>query len=337
MFSGSIFSSNDSFNDNYFNNSRIFVPNVEHKLKVYFEKKCNAYINIPFHEEFEKEEFNKKKEEGILITNNNSEVGNIIGSYFNKLKEGIIKDINTSGKNLDESKEDTPNVINNFLNQSIPGENIPIESSYSGSDTKLYNKKIFLTVYPKRVTIFKKAENKLGFIKITSEDEFINKKRRRNKEDDIRRMIGRRFFNDVLLKLINAILKKVGSINIFEKLQQDVIYYLVKKYNKKVLDMTLEDIFVTKELYNKNNLEKYNHNLKLINQIKSDDFIDIRESTQIDRILKMRYYDLFNEYLTSNEFIEEINRLKNNNKKFDNFYIEKYIYYSYHFIDNFLD
>ena len=93
MFSGSIFSSNDSFNDNYFNNSRIFVPNVEHKLKVYFEKKCNAYINIPFHEEFEKEEFNKKKEEGILITNNNSEVGNIIGSYFNKLKEGIIKDI----------------------------------------------------------------------------------------------------------------------------------------------------------------------------------------------------------------------------------------------------
>ena len=101
--------------------------------------------------------------------------------------------------------------------------------------------------------------------------------------------------------------------------------------------MTLEDIFVTKELYNKNNLEKYNHNLKLINQIKSDDFIDIRESTQIDRILKMRYYDLFNEYLTSNEFIEEINRLKNNNKKYDNFYIEKYIYYSYHFIDNFLD
>ena len=194
-----------------------------------------------------------------------------------------------------------------------------------------------MTVYPKRVTIFKKAENNLGFIKITSEDEFINKKRRRNKEDDIRRMIGRRFFNDVLLNLINAILKKVGSINIFEKLQQDVIYYLVKKYNKKVLNMTLEDIFVTKELYNKNNLEKYNHNLKLINQIKSDDFIDIRESTQIVRILKMRYYDLFNEYLTSNEFIEEINRLKNNNKKFDNFYIEKYIYYSYHFIDNFLD
>ena len=43
--------------------------------------------------------------------------------------------------------------------------------------------------------------------------------------------------------------------------------------------MTLEDIFTKKELYNENNLEKYNHNLKLIRKIKSDEFIDIREST----------------------------------------------------------
>ena len=101
--------------------------------------------------------------------------------------------------------------------------------------------------------------------------------------------------------------------------------------------MTLEDIFTKKELYNENNLEKYNHILKLIKQIKSDEFVDIRESTQIDVILNMRYYDLFKEYLFSNELIEEINRLKNNNKKFYNFYIEQYIYYNYHFIDNFLD
>ena len=92
-------------------------------------------------------------------------------------------------------------------------------------------------------------------------------------------MIGRRFFNDVLLNLINAILKKAGCINLFEKFQQDVIYHLVKKFNKNVLDMTLEDIFTKKELYNENNLEKYNHNLKLIKQIKSVEFVDIREST----------------------------------------------------------
>ena len=90
-------------------------------------------------------------------------------------------------------------------------------------------------------------------------------------------------------------------------------------------------------MYNENGLEKYYHKVKLISQIKSDEFIDVREITQIDLILNMRYYDLFKEYLASKEFIEEINRLKSNNKKFDNFYIEQYIYYNYHFIDNFLD
>ena len=258
----------------------------------------------------------------------------ITGPCSFNFEDEIVNDKNSKRIGLDESKEE--NQIYS-LNKKIPELIIPIRSSSSESNIKIERKKIILPIYPKRVTIFTKAENKFEFIKINSAKEFINKKRRRNKEDDIRRMIGRRFFNDVLLNLINAILKNAGCKNIFEKFQQDMIYYLVKKYNKNVLDMSLEDIFTKKELYNEYNLEKYNHNLKLINKIKSDEFIDIRESTQIDRILNMRYYDLFKEYLASNEFIEEINRLKSNNKKFDNFYIEQYIYYNYHFIDNFLD
>ena len=84
-------------------------------------------------------------------------------------------------------------------------------------------------------------------------------------------------------------------------------------------------------------MEKYNYNLKLINLLKSEEYNDIRQSTQIDRILNMKYYDLFQEYITSNEFVEEINRLKNNKMKFDDSYIEKYIYYSLNFINNFID
>ena len=150
-------------------------------------------------------------------------------------------------------------------------------------------------------------------------------------------MIGRRFFNDIILNLINEILKNAGSIISFEKIQQDVVYDLVKKNNKKLLDMSLEQIFTKKDLYRGKNLEKYNHNLKLINLLKSEEYNDIRQSTQIDRILNMKYYDLFQEYITSNEFIEEINRLKNNKMKFDDSYIEKYIYYSLNFINNFID
>ena len=334
MFLKSIFSSEDSFSDNFFNKNPYFVPNVDHKLKIYFEKKCNQYLNIRFPQDFEKDEIKPIKYEDILQTNNNSLLDIITGPCSFNFEDEIVNNINSKRIDFDEFKEENPI---HSLDKKIPEIIIPIESSSSESDIKIERKKIFLPIYPKRVTIFTKAENKFEFIKINSAKEFINKKRRRNKEDDIRRMIGRRFFNDVLLNLINAILKNAGCKNIFEKFQQDVIYYLVKKYNKNVLDMSLEDIFTKKELYNEYNLEKYNHNLKLINKIKSDEFIDIRERTQIDRILNMRYYDLFKEYLASNEFIEEINRLKSNNKKFDNFYIEQYIYYNYHFIDNFLD
>ena len=334
MFSHCIFSSETSFIDNYFNNYQYFIPNVDNKLKIYFEKKYNQYNKLNFPQDLENEEIKPIKEEDILQKNNFSIIDDKIKPYSFNYENERINGINSNGFELDELKKE--NHIDS-LDIRIPEIIIPIESSFPKSNTKIEKNKIFSIVYPKRVTIFTKAENKFEFIKINNCEKFINKKRRRNKEDDIRRMIGRRFFNDVLLNLINSILKKAGCINLFEKFQQDVIYHLVKKFNKNVLDMTLEDIFTKKELYNENNLEKYNHNLKLIRKIKSDEFIDIRESTQINILLNMRYYDLFKQYLTSNEFIEEINRLKSNNKKFDNFYIEQYIYYNYHFIDNFLD
>ena len=337
MFAKSIFSSEDSFKGNYFKNSQNFIPNVEHKLRMFFKKKCNKYLNINIPRDLENEEIKQIKNEDIFPTNNNSIIESIIEPFSFNFNDEINNDINISSIELEESNEDDQNIPINVLNKRVSDITIPIKSSSSGLNTKIERTKIFSPVYPKKVTIFTKPEREFEFIKIKTEEEFLNKKRRRNKEDDIRRMIGRRFFNDVLLNLINAILKKAGCINVFEKFQQDVVYYLVKKFNKPVLNMTLEDIFTKKELYNDNNLEKYNHNLKLINQIKSDEFNDIREITQIDKILNMRYNDLFKEYLASKEFIEEINRLKGNNKKFDNFYIEQYIYYNYNFIDNFLD
>ena len=109
-------------------------------------------------------------------------------------------------------------------------------------------KKIFITVYPKKISLFTKAKEEFVFPGLKEENKLIGNKRRRNKEDDIRRMIGRRFFNDIILNLINEILKNAGSIISFEKIQQDVVYDLVKKNNKKLLDMSLEQIFSKKDL-----------------------------------------------------------------------------------------
>ena len=51
------------------------------------------------------------------------------------------------------------------------------------------------------------------------------------------------------------------------------------------------------------------------------------------KILDMKYYQLYEEYLNSDEFIEEINRLKK--KGMNDEYINTYIYFSKHFLEFF--
>ena len=305
----------------------IFIPKTDHNINLFLKSKINAYLNIPLPNLQNKDTNKIKEEEDVLFFNNISLSENTFKSSAievkNEINNGIIPEL--SKKNQD--------FFNNYLEPKIV---FPNETS-AKKKTMINQKKIFTTVYPKKISLFSKAKGEFVFPGLKQENKLIGNKRRRNKEDDIRRMIGRRFFNDIILNLINEILKNAGCIISFEKIQQDVVYDLVKKNNKKLLDMSLEQIFTKKDLYRGKNLEKYNHNLKLINLLKSEEYNDIRQSTQIDRILNLKYYDLFQEYITSNEFIEEINRLKNNKMKFDDSYIEKYIYYSLNFINNFID
>ena len=305
----------------------IFIPKTDHNINLFLKSKINAYLNIPL-PNLENKDTNKiKEEEDVLFFNNISLSENTLKSSPIEIKDEINNGI------IPELSKKNQDFFNKYLEPKII---IPKESS-AKKKTMINQKKIFTTVYPKKISLFSKAKGEFVFPGLKQEDKLIGNKRRRNKEDDIRRMIGRRFFNDIVLNLINEILKNAGSIISFEKIQQDVVYDLVKKNNKKLLDMSLEQIFTKKDLYRGKNLEKYNHNLKLINLLKSEEYNDIRQSTQIDRILNMKYYDLFQEYITSNEFVEEINRLKNNKMKFDDSYIEKYIYYSLNFINNFID
>ena len=80
--------------------------------------------------------------------------------------------------------------------------------------TMINQKKIFITVYPKKISLFIKAKGEFVFPDLKEENKFIGNKRRRNKKDDIRPMIGRRFFNDIVLNLINSKLKNAGCISL---------------------------------------------------------------------------------------------------------------------------
>jgi hypothetical protein len=92
----------------------------------------------------------------------------------------------------------------------------------------------------------------------------------------------------------------------------------------------LRQFFENKELYNQQSLTNYNHNLKVLEQLKQ------YENQDIENILDKTYVELFKEYLNSNEFqVEEIKRLKNmtNKQEKDNYYIEKYKYLAKHFVE----
>ena len=117
-----------------------------------------------------------------------------------EINNGIIKDL--FNKNQD--------FFNKYLEQNII---IPNESS-TKKKTMINQNKIFTTVYPKKISLFSKAKGEFVFPGFKQEDKLIGNKRRRNKEDDIRRMIGRRFFNDIVLNLINSKLKNAGRISL---------------------------------------------------------------------------------------------------------------------------
>ena len=223
------------------------------------------------------------------------------------------------------------------MNKSIHSETDSSNSeNYISLNIEIKNeankKKIFNINYREKTSLFTNIENILSI----KEEPFMKRKRnpkrrrRRDNQDNIRKKIKRGFINKSLIKKINELLKNSRSKLYFEKLQQNFVCDITKNSNNKILNMTLEEIFENKELYDQKYFDNYNHNL---NVLKSK---DIQECQELKEILNKKYCELFEEYINSKEFqIDEINRLKN--KEMDDAYIEKYIYLAFHFIEFFND
>ena len=188
-------------------------------------------------------------------------------------------------------------------------------------------KQIFKVNYPDKVSLFTNTE-KDNIPDEVKEKKMVKeiikrKKRRPRKEnkDNIRRKIKRGFLNTGVIKKLNQKLKNIGSNLYFMRFPQSFVSDIYRKTNKEVVNMTLAEIFVNKEINtskNRPDLNNYYHNLKVVN---SD---EIKKNEEMQKILNMKYCDLFEEYINSDEFkIDEINRLKrkNMNEEFINRYI----------------
>ena len=193
-------------------------------------------------------------------------------------------------------------------------------------------RKIFNVIQIKKFDMFNNKENaSLSNENILRKNKvFPTIKRRRENQDNIRKKLKTAFFNKFLYKKINQILKNKQSKLYFVKFPISFVNDIRKNNNKNIINKTLLEIMLNKELYKEKDLNNYHCNLKVLENKETKEIQELKE------ILNKKFCELFDEYINSKEFnIDEIKRLKNNNM--DNIYIERYIYQSKHFIEYFAD
>jgi len=210
------------------------------------------------------------------------------------------KDINSFKEQIDyDSSNDQCLFLLNLTNSSL-------------KESRKNIKKIFDVIYPEKSNFdFNRSENTKRII-------FI-KRRRRDKKDNILQKIKRAFFNTYLYNRINNLLK-IGkkSHKFFYRFSKKFIIDMVKKNNKKLLDMTLRQIIENESK------EGNKQNLNVLSSLKEE------KNDKLEELLNSKYKDIFEAYINSKEFDNEIIQLKA--KDMTDSYIKNYIYLSKNFI-----
>ena len=157
---------------------------------------------------------------------------------------------------------------------------------------------------------------------------------RYKKKDNILSKLGRNFFNKYLVEKITGIIQKFGSKLYFNKFPQNFVLKAVLQKNKKIWNMKLIEIFVEKELYTKDDKINYARNKNVIDRLNSAKNKNILEDSGLNIILNMKISDIYNKYLTSNEYEKKI---KSFEKKYDKDYIESFKRCAEEFVKNFTE
>ena len=192
------------------------------------------------------------------------------------------------------------------------------------------NSSVFLKIPGQEYLLFKKEEN-VSDDKPNENSNFRNNIRYKDRQprymnnDNVRRIIKRRFFNTYLKKALNKKLKQLGYKELFNNFPQKLVGEIAKKKNKELINMTLFQIFEKKDSYINKDLINFEHNLNIIKKIKTD------EKGEIYFILNKNFGELFEEFINSYEFKEEIGRVNSKHKN-EEFYLKRYEYLAKNFV-----
>ena len=268
------------------------------------------------------------------------------------IKENISNEIEINS--IAEKKKETNNFItsdldkqNKFRVYSLndfnifhPGGNV----EYYKQFREKYNDEINNSIFP-----YIKSNNSPRKFKILKEKskrtrrKAKEKKKRKEKPDDIRKKIKSRFLKSIKMR-INQMLKIANSKEIFDFLPQSFICNISKQKNKPIINMTFKELLLKNFLEedkkdnktflqkkNKTDKKKYDKNVKVLKYLEKND--EICKKSNFNVIGNMTFRDLFGEYLKSEEFEKEIEKLKEEQNN-DN-YIKDYIIKAYNFIHYF--
>ena len=231
---------------------------------------------------------------------------------------------------FDRQFETNANRTLNDLTRSSDNFNLPDTPEEINAEKKSENIEDSSLKKDKNIFLIKK-------VKRNETDTDINRKEvsKKLREDNIRACIGRHFFS-FLIDLIVKMQQQCNCILYLQKFPRDFVLHAAKKSNKHYLEYTLEELFENKQLYeNKDPFDVYSANLKVIHELKSEKNKKIMEMFGYDKILKMKYRELYklcsksNEYKQYKQQIFELYEKKGIKEKekidlwFDNF-IERY-------------
>ena len=276
----------------------------------------------------------------ISTTNSKNEVNskNVDNEQLDiniRFMSNFKNEINFSfNKEEDLFNQEENSIINNDINYYTFSNEYPFYNDILDNTKQLVEKKknIFNVIYPNKIALFTETEIELPEILIGRKRE-SERKRRKYNQDNIRKKIKRGFLS-ILIDKLNKILASIGISLYFVKLPQSFVSDVVRKTNKEILNLTLEEIFKKEELYKLDkdeDLIKYRHNLDVVNDE------EIQGNAEIKNILNKKYYEIYEDYINSKEFkVDEINRLKkNNSEEADDEYIKKYIFLAQHLLEFF--
>ena len=124
-------------------------------------------------------------------------------------------------------------------------------------------------------------------------------------------------------------MEQSGYKDSFHNFPQKLVRNIVKKKNRELMGITLFQIFENNDSYIGQDAINFEYNLIIIKKIKND------EKGEIYFILKKKFYEIFEEYIGSDEFKEEIRRLNSKHEN-DEFYLQRYVYLAKTFVQYYL-